>query len=69
MGNWVKSGVWDNHWMGGIHVDCGRWGSAPELIKLFSCSTQLSIKFTMLINVKMPTIADNLTYISMMHNI
>ena len=28
----------------------------PEVIKLFSCSTQLSIKFFLLINVKMPTI-------------
>ena len=30
--------------------------SGPEIIKLFSCSTQLIIKFIMLINVKMPTI-------------
>ena len=28
----------------------------PEVIKLFSCSTQLSMKFSPLINVKMPTI-------------
>ena len=62
MGNWVNSGVWDNDWMG------GRWGLDPELIKLFSCSTQLSM-LTMLINVKMPTIVDNLTYISIIHNI
>ena len=27
-----------------------------EVIKLFSCSTQLSMKFILLINVKMPTI-------------
>ena len=27
-----------------------------EVIQLFSCSTQLSIKFILLINVKMPTI-------------
>ena len=26
--------------------------SGPEVIKLFSCSTQLSMKFQMLINVK-----------------
>ena len=26
-----------------------------KVIKLFSCSTQLSMKFIMLINVKMPT--------------
>ena len=30
--------------------------SGPEVIKLFSCSTQLSMKFFPLINVKMPTI-------------
>ena len=28
----------------------------PEVIILFSCSTQLSLKFILLINVKMPTI-------------
>ena len=28
----------------------------PEVIKLFSCSTQMSMKFFLLINVKMPTI-------------
>ena len=27
----------------------------PEVMKLFSCSTQLSTKFILLINVKMPT--------------
>ena len=36
----------------------------PEVIKLFSCSTQLSMKFIMLINVKMPTIVGILTFIS-----
>ena len=30
--------------------------SGPEVIKLFSYSTQLSKKFILLINVKMPTI-------------
>ena len=29
-----------------------RW---PEVIKRFSCSTQLKLKFILLINVKMPT--------------
>ena len=29
-----------------------------EVIKLFSCSTQLSTKFILLINVKMPTISE-----------
>ena len=63
----------------------------PEVIKLFSCSTQLSIKFqlliktkllknanflafklsnvafSMLINVKMPTLVGILTFISMLN--
>ena len=38
----------------------------PEVIKLFSCSTQLSTKIILLINVKMPTIGI-LTYISMIN--
>ena len=40
----------------------------PEVIKkLFPCSTQLSMKFILLINVKMPTIVDILTFISMIN--
>ena len=39
----------------------------PEVIKLFSCSTQLSMKFIMLINVKMPTIVGILTFISIIN--
>ena len=35
-----------------------------EVIKLFSCSTQLSMKFILRINVKMTTIVDILTFIS-----
>ena len=35
--------------------------------KLFSCSTQLSTKFILLINVKMPTIDGILTFISMIN--
>ena len=35
-----------------------------EVIKLFSCSTQPSTKFFMLINVKMPTIVGILTFMS-----
>ena len=38
--------------------------SGPEVIKLFSCSTQLSMKFYPLINVKMPTIVGILTLMS-----
>ena len=36
----------------------------PEVIKLFSCSTQLRLKFILLINVKMPTIVGILTFMS-----
>ena len=36
----------------------------PEGIKLFSCSTQLSTKFILLKNVKMPTIVGILAFIS-----
>ena len=39
----------------------------PEVIKLFSCSIQLSTKFILLINVKMPTIVGILTFISMIN--
>ena len=42
-------------------------GSGPEVLKLFSCSTQLSKKFILLINVKMPTIVGILTFISMIN--
>ena len=38
-----------------------------EVIKYFSCSTQLSMKFIMLIIVKMPTIVGILTLISMIN--
>ena len=38
--------------------------SGPEVIKLFSCSTQLSMEFFLLINVKMPTIVGILTFMS-----
>ena len=34
----------------------------PRGCKLFSCSTQLSMKIFLLINVKMPTIVGILTY-------
>ena len=41
----------------------------PEVIKLFAYSTQLSVKFILLINVKMPTIVEIgiLTFISMLN--
>ena len=37
----------------------------PEVIKLFSCSTQMSTKFILLLDVKMPTIVGILIFISM----
>ena len=43
--------------------------TGPEVIKLFSCSTQLSMKFSPLINVKMPTIVGILTCMSGKNNI
>ena len=39
----------------------------PKDIKLFLCSTQLSTKCILLINVKMPTIVGILTFISMIN--
>ena len=42
-----------------------QWRSqAFEVIKLFSCSTQLSMKFSLLINMKMPTIVGIFIFIS-----
>ena len=40
---------------------------SPKVIKLFSCSTQLSTKFVLLINVNMPTIVGIITFISMIN--
>ena len=36
----------------------------PRVIKLFSCSTQLSMNFFLLISVKIPTIVGILTFMS-----
>ena len=46
-----------------------RTKTGPEVIKLFSCSTELSTKFIMLINVKMPTIVGILTFMRMINTI
>ena len=43
--------------------------AGPEVIKLFSCSTHLSMKFFWLINVKMPTIVGILTFMSRKNSI
>ena len=42
---------------------------SPEVIKFFSCSTQLSIKFFLLINFKMPTTVGILTFMSRKNSI
>ena len=47
----------------------GTMESGPEIIKLLSCSTQLSMKFFLLINVKMPTTVGILTFMSMKNSI
>ena len=39
-----------------MNTVCANAESGPEVIKLFSCSTQLSMKIFLLINVEMPTI-------------
>ena len=41
--------------------------SGTEVMKLVPCSTQLSTKFILLINVKMPKIVGILTFISMIN--
>ena len=41
--------------------------SAPKVITLFPCSTQMSTKFILLINYKTSTIVGILTYISMIN--
>ena len=41
----------------------------PRGYKTFSCSTQLSMKFILLLNVKMPTIVGILTFISKINTI
>ena len=42
----------------------GVLNTGPKVIKRFSCSAQLRLKFILLINVKMPTIVGILTFIS-----
>ena len=43
--------------------------TGPKVIKLFPCSTELSMKFSSLIYVKMPTIVGILTCMSGESNI
>ena len=46
------------------HFQPCREKAGLEIIKLFSCSTQLRLKFILLINVKMLTIVGILTFMS-----
>ena len=48
------STVYDCDIFGHTHGELPQPG--PEVIKLFSCSTQIGMKCNMLVNVKMPTI-------------
>ena len=43
--------------------------SGIEVIKKIPCSTQLNMKFFLVINVKMPTVVDILTFMSRKNNI
>ena len=45
-------------------LSCVKSSPGREVIKLLSCSTQLSMKFILLTNVKMPTIVGILTFTS-----
>ena len=47
-----------------FHFSTNILSSGLEVIKLFSCSTQLSMKFSLLINMKMPTIVGIFIFIS-----
>ena len=49
--------------------DSSPYSPSPEVIKLCLCSTQLSMDFFLLINVKMPTIVGILTFISRKNSI
>ena len=46
-----------------LHAHANSFKKRPRGYKLFSCSTHLSIKFIMLIIVKIPTIVVTLTFI------
>ena len=50
-------------WLSPVQALCNTV-PGPEVIKLSSCSTQLSMKFILLTNVKMPTIVGILTFMS-----
>ena len=49
-----------------IKLVAGETSSGPEVLKKISCSTQLSMKFFLPINVKMPTIVGFLTIVGIL---
>ena len=50
-------------------VSCVMQRSGPQVIQLFSCSTQFSMKFFLLVNVEMPTIVGISTFKSRKNSI
>ena len=50
-----------------VYQDFYNLDPRPRGYKTFSCSTQLSTKFILLINVEMPTFVGILTFISMIN--
>ena len=52
-----------------VHVRGVVLSPGPEVIKKFPCSTQLSMNFILLIDIKMPTIVGILTFISRINTV
>ena len=48
-------------------MEANTMNPGPEVIKLFSCSTQLRTIFILLVNIKMTTIVGILTFINMIN--
>ena len=68
LSNFKKWTTVDEWWAGAL--SCNKWTCwrpGPEVVKLFSCSTQQSTKFILLINVKMPTVVSISTFTSMIN--
>ena len=64
LNNFIISKSDPNHWYFKAFRNILITWTGPEIIKLLSCSTQPSMKFFLLINVKMPTIVGILTFMS-----
>ena len=56
-------------WLGQVKYARITISPGPKVIKHFLCSTQLSMKFILLIIVKMPTTVHILSFISMIYTI